>query len=136
VSKSSSEPAEQPSALPVDTRMSLIRTRLSFERTLMSWVRTAVTLITFGFTLFRAFSYLEQHGAAQAMVSGSGHGFATAMIGIGLTAVVVSVVQHWRHVAVLRELDAELPLVSVGFVVAVTFVAVGAWALFDALARR
>ena len=116
--------------------MSLIRTRLSFERTLMSWVRTAVTLITFGFALYRAFSYLEQHGPPRAMVFGSARGFAAAMIGIGLIAVVVSVVQHCRHVAVLRELDAELPLVSVGLVVAATFVAVGTWALIEALARR
>jgi putative membrane protein len=116
--------------------MSLIRTRLSFERTLMSWVRTAVTLITFGFTLYKAFSYLQQHGRPRALVFGTAHGFAVAMIGIGLTAMIVSLVQHWRHVAVLRELDAELPLVSVGLLVAISFVIVGTWALVEALGLR
>jgi putative membrane protein len=42
---------------PIDlsTRLALVRTRLAFERTLMAWVRTSVSLITFGFTLYKAF---------------------------------------------------------------------------------
>jgi uncharacterized membrane protein YidH (DUF202 family) len=37
------------------TRLALNRTRLAQDRTLMAWVRTAITLVTFGFTVYKAF---------------------------------------------------------------------------------
>jgi len=42
------------------TALALERTRLAHERTLMAWVRTATSLISFGFTIYKAFEYLRQ----------------------------------------------------------------------------
>ena len=47
-------------ALDSSTALALERTRLAHERTLMAWVRTATSLISFGFTIYKAFEYLRQ----------------------------------------------------------------------------
>jgi hypothetical protein len=47
-------------ALDSSTALALERTRLAHERRLMAWVRTATSLISFGFTIYKAFEYLRQ----------------------------------------------------------------------------
>jgi inner membrane protein YidH len=49
-----------PAAADSSTALALERTRLAHERTLMAWVRTATSLISFGFTIYKAFEYLRQ----------------------------------------------------------------------------
>jgi uncharacterized membrane protein YidH (DUF202 family) len=49
------------------TALALERTRLAHERTLMAWVRTATSLISFGFTIYKAFEYLLQRQPDVAM---------------------------------------------------------------------
>ena len=44
-------------ALDTGTRLALDRTHLAHERTLMAWVRTATSLISFGFTIYKFFSF-------------------------------------------------------------------------------
>ena len=41
------------------TALAVERTRLAHERTLMAWVRTATSLISFGFTIYKTFQYLQ-----------------------------------------------------------------------------
>ncbi|MDR3557688.1 MAG: DUF202 domain-containing protein [Syntrophobacteraceae bacterium] len=42
---------------PSSNQLALERTILAHERTLMGWVRTSTSLITFGFTLYKFFSW-------------------------------------------------------------------------------
>jgi putative membrane protein len=110
--------------------MSLTRTRLSFERTLMSWVRTSASLITFGFSLAKANRYLQQQSATGQVRSLQGlHEFSVMVVAIGVLGLLLATIQQLRHVRRLHALDVELPIMSVGQVVAILFAAVGLWAL-------
>lgn len=123
--------AQDPTGLPISTRLACVRTRLAFERTLMAWVRTSVSLITFGFTLYKAFEYLGQHenAAVRGHALAEARHFGVAMIGIGVGALLVALIEHLRHVKKARLLDNELPVLSVAAVVAMLFVAIGTWLL-------
>jgi putative membrane protein len=128
--------ATDPSDISLSTRLALVRTRLAFERTLMAWVRTSVSLITFGFTLYKAFEYLGQHEppAARGHADAEARHFGMVMIAIGVIALMLALHQHLKRVKQARLLDSELPVVTVASVVAVLFAAIGSWLLIQALA--
>jgi putative membrane protein len=130
--------AVDPSDISLSTRLALVRTRLAFERTLMAWVRTSVSLITFGFTLYKAFEYLGQHEppAARERAIAEARHFGVAMIGIGVIGLVLALYQHLKRVKQARAMDSELPVVTVASVVAVLFAAIGSWLLIQALVRE
>ena len=96
--------------LDASTRMAVDRTRLAHERTMMAWIRTAVSLISFGFTIYKFFQYLQQqnpqgvtHGAF-----GPRH-FAMAMIASGIVALVVAAWDHHRNMKRLRVHYGPMP---------------------------
>ena len=41
------------------TDLGFQRTAMAHERTLMAWIRTAVSLISFGFTIYKAFDFKD-----------------------------------------------------------------------------
>jgi uncharacterized membrane protein YidH (DUF202 family) len=41
------------------TSLAVSRTMLAHDRTLMAWVRTATSMISFGFTIYKFFQFLE-----------------------------------------------------------------------------
>src|SRR5262245_62649597 len=90
-------------ALDAGTRMAVDRTRLAHDRTLMAWVRTATSLISFGFTIYKFFQYLQEKDQARADRIFGPREFALLMIGIGLTALVLATVQHRRDMVRIRE---------------------------------
>lgn len=78
----------------------LVRTALSSEQTLMSWIRTSLSLCTFGFSIATFFDYLAQY-------SESPHGpgprrLGIALIGIGVTVLMVAITEHLRRIRQLR----------------------------------
>jgi putative membrane protein len=89
------------------TTLAVERSFLAFERTLMAWLRTSLSMIGFGFTLAKFFSYLEtQHGAP--VVGAGGRTWASDTVGLGMIAIgtialVLAVIQHRRRVAALRD---------------------------------
>jgi len=89
--------------IPTSTELAIERTRLAHERTLMAWVRTATSLISFGFTIYKFFQFLDKEAPVE------GHGllgprrFALIMIGIGLTALALATIEHRRQVRALRQ---------------------------------
>jgi putative membrane protein len=113
--------------------MALVRTRLSFERTMMSWVRTAAALISFGFTLAKADQYLEERGVRATFRFFGMREFSVLIIAIGFVSVTLATIQHLRHARMLHRLDRELPILSVGQVVAIAFVLIGACVLVEAI---
>ena len=76
------------------TALALERTRLAHERTLMAWVRTATSLISFGFTIYKAFEYLRQRQPDVAHGVLGPRNFALVLIGLGIGALVLATVQH------------------------------------------
>lgn len=83
------------------SRLAFDRTRLAYERTMLSWVRTAASLITFGFSI-------QQFFRLTATDAGSRHGpqvphlFGTAMVAVGLFALLVAAIEHRQAIEALR----------------------------------
>jgi putative membrane protein len=115
---------------------SLTRTRLAFERTLMAWVRTSISLITFGFTIFKAFNYAYQRGLAEPGGVMGPREYALVMISIGVVALALATWQHYRYVKMLRRADSKLPVFSIGVVIAAMISALGIAALLTVLFRN
>jgi len=90
-------------------QLAVDRTRLAHERTLMAWVRTATSLISFGFTIYKFFQYLQEKSEARADRLFGPREFALVMIGIGLMALVFATVQHRRDVVQLRHWYPGVP---------------------------
>src|SRR5215831_11750488 len=115
---------------------SLMRTRLAFERTLMAWIRTAISLITFGFTIFKAFSYAYEHGVERRQSVLGPREYALVFISIGVVALALATWQHYRYVTMLRGLYTKLPVFSIGVVIAAMISALGLAALLTVLLRN
>src|SRR4026209_1745211 len=86
------------------TALALERTRLAHERTLMAWVRTATSLISFGFTIYKAFEYLRQRQPDVAHGVLGPRNFALVLIGLGIGALILATLQHRGD---LRRLEAR-----------------------------
>jgi hypothetical protein len=70
----------------------------------MAWVRTATSLISFGFTIYKAFEYLRQRQPDVAHGVLGPRNFALVLIGLGIGALVLATVQHRGD---LRRLEAQ-----------------------------
>jgi putative membrane protein len=104
--------------IPTDpaSRLAADRTRLAYERTMMAWVRTATSLITFGFTIYKFFQYQVEKGQAPADGVLGPRGFGLLMIGIGVIALVLSVVQHYNSMNTLKAAYGPQPMSVSGLV--------------------
>ena len=85
------------------------RTRLAHDRTLMAWVRTATSLISFGFTIYKFFQYLQQQQAVRHEGRFGPRQYGTLMIALGIIALVIATVQHRRDMKILRAHYPEVP---------------------------
>jgi len=90
------------------TLLATERTRLAHDRTLMAWVRTSTSLISFGFTIYKFFQYLQEKQAPQERLLGPRQ-YALLIISIGIVALVLATIQHRRDMKVLRALHPEVP---------------------------
>ena len=107
------------------TILAIDRTRLAHERTLMAWVRTATSLISFAFTIYKFFQYLQgsQPAAANHGVFGP-RAFALAMIALGVGTLTLATIQHYRDLKVLERQYGRLPR-STAMIVASAVAALG-----------
>ena len=117
------------------TLLATDRTRLAHDRTLMAWVRTSTSLISFGFTIYKFFQYLqEKQGATERSWIGP-RGYGLLMICIGIVALALATVQHRRDMKALRVLHPEVPY-SLVTVLAGLMSALGIGALLAVLFRQ
>ena len=91
------------------TLLATERTRLAHDRTLMAWVRTSTSLISFGFTIYKFFQYLQEHQAPVTDRVLGPREYALMMIVIGIIALVLATIQHKRDMKALRALHPEVP---------------------------
>ena len=115
------ETTEKPSSAPDQMSLALERTYLAHERTLMAWTRTATSLITFGFTLYKFFEFLHEHGeAARGQQILGARTFGLIMIGIGVVTLIIASVQHQvqmrRLKAHYRDAPFSLALLLAGLI--------------------
>ena len=83
-------------------QLAVDRTRLAHERTLMAWIRTATSLISFGFTIYKFFQYMQEKSQVPIDRMFGPREFALFMIGLGLLALLFATVQHRRDMVTLR----------------------------------
>src|SRR6476620_4489151 len=95
--------------LSTSTKLALERTRLAHERALMAWVRTATSLISFGFTIYKAFEYLRQRQPDVARGVLGPRNFSLVLIGLGIGALVLATVQHRADLHRLEARYGALP---------------------------
>ena len=91
------------------TRLALERTSAAYDRTLMAWMRTAISLITFGFAIYKFFQIELQGGERQEHYAIGPREFSMIMVGAGLLAMALGILDHFFSVQRLRTLDPSLP---------------------------
>jgi len=116
-------------------RLALQRTSASYDRTLMSWIRTAISLITFGFAIYKFFQIELQRGGEQSGRAIGPREFSLIMVGAGLLAMALGIVDHWLNMRALRAWDPSLPG-SRTFVFATIIFALGLLALLAVIFRQ
>jgi putative membrane protein len=85
------------------TRLALSRTMLAHDRTLMAWIRTATSMISFGFTIYKFFQFLQGEQKAPDVHRLLGpRGVALVMILIGLSGLTLATIDYRRQMAALR----------------------------------
>ena len=78
----------------VGSHFAWLNARLALEMTMMAWIRMAITLIGFGFTIVQFFERLnDMEGVAPAAHPFAARYVGLVLIGAGVVALVVSVVQ-------------------------------------------
>lgn len=75
----------------------------------MAWVRTATSLISFGFTIYKFFQYLQERQAAPREGLLGPRQYAILMIAFGIIALALATLQHRRDMRALRKHHPEVP---------------------------
>ncbi len=77
----------------------------------MAWVRTSTSLISFGFTIYKFFQYMqEQQGGGPPREGVLGpRQYGTLMICTGIVALIFATFQHRRDMKALRAQHPEVP---------------------------
>lgn len=85
------------------TSLGIERTVLAYERTMMAWVRTATALISFGFSVYKFFQAMAEKGTlAESRHLVGPREFALVLLGLGVGALVVALVENHRSMNSLR----------------------------------
>jgi putative membrane protein len=90
----------------------------------MAWVRTATSLISFGFTIYKFFQFLDREAPAAHSGLLGPRTFSLLMIGIGLVALTLATIEHRRQVSALRAVASDVPY-SLATVVAALIACLG-----------
>lgn len=89
-------------------KLALERTSASYDRTLMSRIRTAISLITFGFAIYKFFQIELQRGGGAGDRAIGPREFSLIMVGAGLLAMALGIVDHWLNKRALRARDPRV----------------------------
>ncbi|BDU16635.1 DUF202 domain-containing protein [Lysobacter auxotrophicus] len=83
------------------TGMAFQRTRLAADRTLMAVIRTSLSLISFGFTIHKAFERLKDMQVIEH--AASARNFGLSLVVIGLLVLMMGIVYHIWFMLALRK---------------------------------
>jgi putative membrane protein len=87
--------------------LAIVRTRFSSERSLMASMRTSVSLFTFGFSITKFFSYLENQQEGIQFSEGP-YLLGLALICLGILSLVPAVIQHAGRLKRAKELGIPI----------------------------
>jgi putative membrane protein len=112
-----------PNDLPAATKLALDRTRLAYERTLMAWVRTSASMISFGFTIYKALQLLRENANVPPSSGITPREFGMGMMALGVIALALASLRAMR-----REYGFPMPI-SVAATVSVILSVIGIFGL-------
>ena len=75
---------------------------MAAERTLMAWVRTALSMISFGFTIYKFLQVIQKESTVPVLRPQAPRDVGLTLIGIGIFAVTIACIQHWKYIRKLR----------------------------------
>ena len=78
--------------------LAIDRTRMAAERTLMAWVRTALSMISFGFTIYKFLQVMQKESTVAVLRPQGPRDVGLTLIGIGIFAVTIACIQHWKYI--------------------------------------
>ncbi|MGA9140832.1 MAG: DUF202 domain-containing protein [Methanocella sp.] len=93
-----SQSADKPYDLGYD------RTRMSADRTLMSWIRTSVSMISFGFTIYKFFMYLQESNILSEKLPMYGpRNLGLGLVGFGTFMLALAIAEHFLYLRSLSK---------------------------------
>jgi putative membrane protein len=119
-----------PAASPPD--LGYQRTRLAADRTLMAWIRTAVSMISFGFTIFKFFIYLQESNVLSGRLPLYGpRNLGLGLVGLGTFLLSMAIFEYLMYQRWLsREMNQKFPL-STTLIAALIISLIGILALIN-----
>lgn len=117
------------------TDVAMERTRMAAERTLMAWVRTTLSMISFGFTIFKFFQYLQQTGMAPKWRPEMPKNLGLFLVILGTGMLVLAIVQHWVFLKRLEGRSGKKMPVSLTIIAAFFITLMGFFALANLIFR-
>ena len=111
------------------TDVALDRTRMAAERTLMAWVRTTLSMISFGFTIFKFFQFLQQEGGAAHWRPEMPKNLGLFLVILGTGMLCLAIVQHRVFLKRLEERSGKKMPVSLAMIAALFITLMGFFAL-------
>jgi putative membrane protein len=129
------ETREKTNIEPGASWTALENTRLAYERTLMAWIRTSISLISFGFTIYKFFQYVQESQPEQIRHMRSPRVIGMFMISTGIFTLLLATLEHWHSRKMLREQYAGMQ-VSLAAIVAALISTLGLMALIATIFRQ
>jgi putative membrane protein len=117
------------------TDLAVERTRDAAERTLMAWIRTTLSMISFGFTIFKFFQYLQHTGTAAQWRPEMPKNLGLFLVILGTGMLVLAIGQHWVFLKRLEERSGKKMPVSLAMIAALFITLMGFFALANLLFR-
>ena len=123
-------PQPRPGALPSD--LGEIRTIMAADRTLMAWIRTALSMLSFGFTIYKALEALAAQGHMEREDSPQVVGL--FLCALGVASVALGTINYWvtlRDLQKVEQFRIGRPVLLMALIMSVCGVA-----LFVSIATR
>ena len=121
-------------AAPLD--LGYERTRLAADRTLMAWIRTSVSLISFGFSIYKFFQYLQETKVAtSALHHYAPRNFGVALVAVGMFLLVVAILDYYLFLKKLSRSEGQRFHISLTPVAAIILFVIGVLVLINLMFR-
>ena len=110
------------------------RTRMSADRTLMAWIRTSVSMISFGFTIYKFFIYLQESDVLSGQLPMYGpRNLGLGLVGLGTFLLALAIVEHFLYLRTLSRRTGQPLRLSTATVASVLIAVLGLLALANLL---